>query len=102
MSQLKRNILANIVGQSWAALLQLAFVPFYLKFMGIEAYGLIGFYTVMQAVLQVLDFGLSPTMTRELARLSSLDGKGKEMRDFVRTLEFGYWVIGILIFAFIA
>jgi O-antigen/teichoic acid export membrane protein len=102
MTQLKKNIAANIIGQGWAALLQLAFVPLYLKFLGIESYGLIGFYTVMQAILQILDLGMSPTMTRELARLSSLDGKGKEMRDFVRTLEIVYWSIGIVIFAVIA
>ncbi len=102
MTQLKRNIAANIIGQGWAALLQIAFVPLYLKFLGIESYGLIGFYTVMQAILQILDLGLSPTMTRELARLSSQEGKGKEMRDFARTLEIGYWLIGMMIFAVIA
>ena len=101
MTQLKKNIVANIAGQSWAALLQLIFVPLYLKFLGIEAYGLIGFYVVMQAILQILDLGMSPTMTRELARLSSMDAKGKEMRDFVRTLELGYWLIGIVILAII-
>lgn len=97
MTQLKKNIAANIIGQGWGALLQLAFVPLYLKFLGIEAYGLIGFYTMMQAILQILDLGLSPTMTRELARLNTKDGKGKEMRDFVRTLELGYWIIGVAI-----
>jgi O-antigen/teichoic acid export membrane protein len=97
MARLRHNILANIAGQGWAALMQLAFVPLYLKFLGIEAYGLIGFYAVTQGILQVLDFGLSPTMMRELARYSALEEKEKEMREFVRTLEVGYWIVGSII-----
>ena len=97
MARLRTNIVANIGGQGWAALVQIAFVPLYLKFLGIEAYGLVGFYTVIQGILQVLDLGLSPTMMRELARYSTLPGKEEELRDFVRTLEVGYWLIGALI-----
>jgi hypothetical protein len=33
--------------------------------MGMEAYGLIGFYFMLQGVIQILDLGLSPTMNRE-------------------------------------
>jgi O-antigen/teichoic acid export membrane protein len=70
--------------------MQLLIVPLYIRFMGMEAYGLIGFYAMLQGTLQILDLGLSPTMTRELARYSSQSGKEHEMRDFVRTLEIGY------------
>ena len=68
MNRIKLNILANFGGQGWAALAQLAFVPLYLKFLGIEAYGLIGFYMMLQGILQILDVGLSMTINRELAR----------------------------------
>ncbi|MBF0327730.1 MAG: oligosaccharide flippase family protein [Nitrospirae bacterium] len=75
----------------------LAFVPIYIKFLGIEAYGLIGFFTMLQASFQILDFGLSQTMNREMARYAALPEKAGEARDFVRTLEVVYWLIGILI-----
>ena len=65
--------------------------------MGIESYGLIGFYLVLQAMLQVLDLGLSPTMTREMARYSVQPDKADEARDLVRTLEIVYWSVGVLI-----
>lgn len=78
-------------------LLQLGCVPLYIKFMGIEAYGLIGFYLMFQAMLNVLDLGLSPTMNREMARYSVQLEKADEARDLVRTLEVGYWLIGIMI-----
>jgi O-antigen/teichoic acid export membrane protein len=97
MAQLRKNILANFAGQGWAALMQIIFIPFYIKYLGIEAYGLIGFYAMLQGVLQILDFGLSPTMTRELARFSAMPERSLESRNFVRTLETIYWGIGILI-----
>src|SRR5260370_3027733 len=78
-------------------LVQLACVPLYIRFLGVEAYGLIGFYLMLQAMLQVLDLGLSPTMNREMARYSVQPEKADEARDFVRTLEVGYWLIGIVI-----
>ena len=78
-------------------LVQLACVPLYIRFLGIEAYGLVGFYLMLQAMLQVLDLGLSPTMNREMARYSVQPERADETRDLVRTLEVGYWLIGIVV-----
>jgi O-antigen/teichoic acid export membrane protein len=97
MSRVKTNFFANLAGSGWTALVGLACTPLYIRFMGMEAYGLIGFYFMLQGVIQILDLGLSPTMNREMARYSVLPGKAGEARDFVRTLEIGYWAIGILI-----
>jgi hypothetical protein len=96
-SSFKLELIASFAGTGWAGLVQLACIPAYIKFMGIESYGLIGFYLVLQAMLQVLDLGLSPTMTREMARYSVRPDKADEARDLVRTLEIGYWFIGLLI-----
>jgi O-antigen/teichoic acid export membrane protein len=46
---LKRNLIANYLGQGWTALVGLAFIPLYIKYLGIEAYGLIGLFGVIQA-----------------------------------------------------
>ena len=97
MSRVKTNFFANLAGSGWTALVGLACTPLYIRFLGMEAYGLIGFYFMLQGVIQILDLGLSPTMNREMARYSVLPGKSGEARDFVRTLEVGYWAIGILI-----
>lgn len=45
----KRNLIANYLGQSWTALMGLAFIPLYIKYLGIEAYGLIGLFALLQA-----------------------------------------------------
>jgi O-antigen/teichoic acid export membrane protein len=100
-SGFKLDLAANFSGVGWSVLIQIACVPLYLKFLGIEAYGLVGFYLMLQAILQVLDFGLSPTMNREMARYSVQPEKAAEARDLVRTLEVGYWLIGIAIGAII-
>lgn len=62
-----------------------------------EAYGLIGVYATLQATLQVLDLGLSPTVNRELSRLSAVGDLKRDGRDFFRTIEGCYWIIGILL-----
>lgn len=99
MTLVKRNIIANFTAQGWSALMGLVFVPLYIKFLGIEAYGLIGFFAMLQGAFQILDLGLRQTMNREMARYSVLPDKAAEARDLVRTLETVYWAIGIIISA---
>ena len=94
---LKRNIAANLVGNLWTAVVSIALVPLYIHFMGIEAYGLVGVFAALQAMLALLDLGLSTTLNREMARLSVLPDKAQDMRDLVRTLEIIYWLIALAI-----
>lgn len=97
MSIVKRNIIANIAGSGWGLLIYLAAVPFYIRFLGIEAYGLIGFFLSLTAIFSLLDLGLRATLNRSLARLSLQTGKAQQMHDLLRTLEIIYWAIGIAI-----
>ncbi len=97
MGRFRANLLANFAGTGWLALVQVACVPFLIQLLGIEAFGLIGFYVALQASLQILDLGVSPTINRELARYSALDDGTPRMRDLVRTFEVGYWTIGIVL-----
>jgi O-antigen/teichoic acid export membrane protein len=96
-SSVKQNIAANFAGRAWTSIMSLVFVPFYLKFMGIEAYGLIGIFISLLVLLSVLDMGISSTLSRELARLSASKDNAQESRNLVRTLELVYWGVGILI-----
>lgn len=89
---LGRNLLAGLANSIWSALVALAVVPFYLKYLGMEAYGLIGFFTTTQALLQFLDMGMSPTINREVARCSAL-GDLKEASKLLHTLAVVYWSI---------
>ena len=94
MDSFRRNLLANFAGIGSIAVVQLACVPFYIRLLGVEAYGLVGFYLTLQAALLVLDLGLSPTINREMARHSACPGPTAELRDLAKTLEIGSWMIG--------
>lgn len=93
---LKRNLIANYLGQGWSGLIGLAFVPLYIKYLGIEAYGLIGIFALMQAWLMLLDMGLSPTLGREMARFLAGSHTPQSIRDLVRSAE---WVFGLIAIA---
>lgn len=94
---LRKNLLANFAGRLWASGISLVFIPLYIRFMGIESYGLIGVYLSLMALVSVLDMGLSTTLNRELARLSTVTGNEQEARDLVRSMEAVYWGIGLLV-----
>lgn len=94
--RLGRNLVAGLANSIWTALVGLAVIPFYLKYLGIEAYGLIGFFATTQALLQLLDLGLAPTINREVARCSA-SGNLREARNLLHTLATIYWVMALLI-----
>lgn len=96
-TSLKANIVANFGGNAFAAIISLIFIPFYLKILGAESYGLIGVFASLQMVLSLLDTGLSTTLNRELATLNALPNKGLQMRNLVKTIGTVYWVLALLI-----
>lgn len=95
-----RNLLAGLSNSIWSALVGLAVVPFYLKYLGVEAYGLIGFFVTTQALLQLLDMGMAPTINREVARCSAA-GDLKEAGKLLHTLAVVYWGMAAAIAALI-
>lgn len=65
---LKKNIFADYVSQIYVTAVGILILPLYIKYMGAEAYGLVGFFTMLQAWFALLDLGLTPTIARETAR----------------------------------
>ncbi len=96
MSILRVNIAANMAGKIVLSLLTFLFVPYYLKLLGAEAYGLIGFFTVLQAIFLLADGGLSSAYTREVARASVLSGRTQHLLDLTITLERLVLLIGVV------
>lgn len=97
MSQLKRNLVASFAGQGWSSLLSVAFIPLYIRYLGIEAYGLIGLFAVMQALLALLDMGMTPTLNREMARFTAGAHSPQSIHDLLRSLEMIYFCLAVLI-----
>jgi len=93
----KRNIAANFVGQAVTSGLTLALIPVYIHYLSIEAYALIGLYGAVQVWLTLLDFGITPTLSREMARFSAGVVSARSIRDLLRSLEVVVFAIAIVI-----
>ena len=81
------NVSANLAGQAVAALVSVLCVPIYLRLLGAEAVGLLGFSLGLQAVIRVLDMGLSSAVVRQMARLGGQPGRRQELAEFYATFE---------------
>ena len=68
-------------------------VPLYIKYMGPEAYGLVGFFAMLQAWFNLLDMGLTPTIARETARFRGGATDALSYRRLVRALEGVFLVV---------
>lgn len=91
------NIASNFLGRMWGSLLSILFLPLYLRFLGIEAYGLIGLHISLLGLISVLDLGLSTTLNRELAKRTATGVPDPDSRDLIRTFEVIYWGGGIIV-----
>ncbi|GEM_PF-1511840 len=65
---IRRNIVANYLGRAYSIGAVYLFTPFYVKILGVEAYGVIAFYSVLLTLTSLADVGLSATFAREAAR----------------------------------
>jgi O-antigen/teichoic acid export membrane protein len=83
----KKNLVANFLGQGWTALMGLAFIPVYIKYLGVEAYGLIGLFAILQGLFGLLDIGITPTLNREMARYTAGKYTAQSICDLLRSLE---------------
>ena len=101
-SSLKGNIAANYAGRIWEAAMSVAFVPLYIRYLGAEAYGVIGIVALIQAFMLILDFGLTPTLTRETARFEAGERDPLHVKDLVRSGESIMLAVAALIIAAIA
>jgi len=95
VASLKKNIIANLIGSIWVGALSLIVTPFQVKFLGIEAYAIVGFLAILQVVLSVLDLGLSTTITQQVAADTSQNRK--ESRNLIQSVTAVYWAIALII-----
>ncbi len=76
-------------------------LPFYLKYLGAEAYGLVGFFTMLMSWMALLDLGLSTTLARETAKLKDKINGLYELKKITISVEVFFIVISIIIFSVI-
>lgn len=94
MSRLTSNFVANTASAAATALIAIFLIPLYIRVLGLEAYGLIGFYLALRGFLQVLDLGAGPVVSREVARYAASGIAAPDTRDALHTFQGLYWMVG--------
>lgn len=94
----KSNYIYLYLSQAYIIAVGIVIVPFHLKYLGIAAYGLIGIYTTIQIVFQMLDVGMTPTLSREASRFHVGAITNVKARSYLRVLEFLFFIITLSIF----
>jgi O-antigen/teichoic acid export membrane protein len=89
-----RNTAANLAGQLLYPVLSLVLVPFYLRHLGLEGYGLIGLMALVVSLLAVFSRGLGSALQREIGRRCGTDEE-VTLRRLLRSIEVVYWAAGV-------
>ena len=95
---LKKNTIANYLGQFYSIFIGLFILPFYLEYLGAEAYGLVGFFTMLTTMMVLLDMGFSQALIRETAKKKDKVNGLLEIKQTLRTLESAIIVVSTVIF----
>lgn len=99
LMKIQKNLIANTVGRLVEGMGIFLPIPFYLRVLGWESYGVIGFFSTLCMLAQIFDFGMGITFNRECARLSKDMTKAgeKTLADLIRTVEWGYCLLGVAV-----
>ena len=93
-SRVRQNVVANYLSQVAVTVMALALLPVYLRTVGEEGYGLIGFFALLQVWFGLLDLGLSATMGREAARFNGNAVDARQFRELFRAMELFFVAMG--------
>ena len=92
----KSNIIANYIGQATIGILSFIFVPIYIKYLGVEAYGLVGMFAVLQIALNIFDAGIVPLLSREMSCFTGKERTLQYSRNLLRTMEILCICLGVI------
>jgi len=96
--RLKENVIANYLGRFYTITIGIVILPIYLQYLGAEAYGLVGFFTMLMSWIMLLDMGFSKVLSREAARLKDKEGGIVELKMALRSVESIMLILGLIIY----
>lgn len=91
-----KNVLWNMLGGVWAGVLIVLATPYYVTRLGLEGYGIVGLWLMMQVMMGLLDMGMGATLVKEFSGVRQNPHGLGSRRDLLRTLESIYWVVSFL------
>src|SRR6267143_1824359 len=92
-----RNVAWNVLGGAWAGVLVVLATPFYVSRLGLEGYGLVGLWLVMQVMIGLLDVGMGATVVKSFAGARQDEEGHGFKRDLLRTREGFYWGVAFVL-----
>jgi len=91
------NATANFIGLGYATVIGIVIFPLYLQYLGAEAFGLVGFFTVFQSWMQLLDMGMSPMLSRQVAQARGQNIGFLELKRLLRSLELIVFILALIV-----
>ena len=101
MQGIKSSLVASVLSRGWSAALTLALVPFSIRYLGIEAYGIVGIFASISATVVFLDLGLGPTLVRILNNPNADGVSAPTNRNALRTFEIACACVAIALMLFV-
>lgn len=93
---MNKNLVANFFGQIYTGLITIIFFPLYIEYLGIESFGIISFYILVQTWFNLLDLGMSPTLTREFAVIQNNFKSIEKVQNILRSFEILIFSLAII------
>jgi O-antigen/teichoic acid export membrane protein len=91
--RLTKNVLANFAGQTFSFLVGIGSLPLIIKYLGPDAYGLVGAFMTLMTWLALADIGMSTTLNREIARSLAGIRSAQSTGNLLRTVEIVFSVM---------
>lgn len=84
---MRATLIFSYIAQVYISILGILLVPVYLRYLGSEGVGLIGFYVMLQAWIPIFDLGLTPVLSREISRFHAGVLNFEQVASRLRTIE---------------
>ncbi len=92
---------SNLITNVYSLIVGILFVPLYINYIGIEAYGVIGAFNGITTFLWLFDFGITTNINREMSKFYEQEDK-RELLDVKKTLEMVCYGLSGLIAVFLS
>lgn len=99
---MKVALLSSFLSQAYVSLVGIVLMPVYLRLLGAEGVGLIGLFVMAQALLPLLDLGLSTVLSREMSRFRAGHLDAGEAWLKLRSLVWLFSLIGAIVIMLVA
>lgn len=90
------KLIVSSLTQLYISVIGIILMPVYLRYLGAEGLGLVGFYIMMQAWMPIFDFGLTPVLSREISRFQAGVLSARDAATRLRTLEVVLGALAVL------